>query len=376
MSFAAMAVFFYLDGQEQGSIVVERESYGGDTSSVSLKTEVDDEDVAFNVDVYPFLYDESDMEEVFNKGFDYIDSVYLGDNQSADKITSQMNLVENIDDLGLTVSWYSDNEDLISSKGEVVYGLLEEPELVSLEAVLSYDDYRAEREYQVNVYGTEKSKAEQVVDMLKSRIEALQVDDNRAEKLVIPDEIEGYTISEDGKASRGFVAGILGCVLCILICLKGRQDMKKKEIERNDRLMMDYPGFVDMLTLYMGAGLTVKGALIRIAEKGNSILNDEIKYTINEIQSGISEEESYYELGRRLNISVYMKITSLLSQNIKKGTKDILDMLMTEEASALQFRKELAKKKGEEASTKLLFPMIILLGIVMIIVVMPVFLSF
>lgn len=35
----------------------------------------------------------------------------------------------------------------------------------------------------------------------------------------------------------------------------------------------------------------------------------------------------------------------------------------------MQLKKELAKRKGEEAGTKLLFPMILQLGIVMIIVI-------
>jgi len=37
----------------------------------------------------------------------------------------------------------------------------------------------------------------------------------------------------------------------------------------------------------------------------------------------------------------------------------------------LEKRRELAKKKGEEASTKLLFPMILLLVLVMVMIVYP-----
>lgn len=36
----------------------------------------------------------------------------------------------------------------------------------------------------------------------------------------------------------------------------------------------------------------------------------------------------------------------------------------------------MAKKKGEEAGTKLLFPMIVLLGIVMVIVISPAIMNF
>ena len=67
---------------------------------------------------------------------------------------------------------------------------------------------------------------------------------------------------------------------------------------------------------------------------------------------------------------------TLLSQNIRKGTRDILNMLAEEELSALQLKRELAKKKGEEAGTRLLFPMILQLGVVMIIVIAPALMGF
>jgi hypothetical protein len=97
---------------------------------------------------------------------------------------------------------------------------------------------------------------------------------------------------------------------------------------------------------------------------------------LNEIKSGIPESDAYYNMGHRINIPVYIKLMSMLSQNVKKGTKDLLAAMETEEQAALQARKELAKKRGEEAGTKLLFPMIVLMAIVMIIVVMPAILSF
>ena len=42
---------------------------------------------------------------------------------------------------------------------------------------------------------------------------------------------------------------------------------------------------------------------------------------------------------------------------------------------ALKQRRDLARRKGEEASTKLLLPMFLMLGIVMVLVVAPAFLT-
>ena len=50
-------------------------------------------------------------------------------------------------------------------------------------------------------------------------------------------------------------------------------------------------------------------------------------------------------------------------------------MLDDDVADAFEERKNLAKKQGEEAGTKLLLPMFMLLAIVMVIVVVPAFMS-
>ena len=156
-----------------------------------------------------------------------------------------------------------------------------------------------------------------------------------------------------------------------------RAKLSKQEKERKQQLMIDYPELVDKLILYLGAGVTIRGSFVRMVQNDDeSALMKELRYTLNEIQAGIPEGEAYYNMGHRINLPVYMKLMSMLSQNVSKGTKDIMIMMAGEEQAALQTRKELARKKGEEAGTRLLFPMIVLLGVVMVIVVLLAVMSF
>ncbi|MEG0227869.1 MAG: hypothetical protein RR683_04070, partial [Lachnospiraceae bacterium] len=71
----------------------------------------------------------------------------------------------------------------------------------------------------------------------------------------------------------------------------------------------------------------------------------------------------------------YLKLGALLSQNLRKGTKGLSDLLQLEAIQAFEERKNLAKRLGEEASTKLLVPMFFMLAIVLVIVIVPAFLS-
>jgi len=78
----------------------------------------------------------------------------------------------------------------------------------------------------------------------------------------------------------------------------------------------------------------------------------------------------------RAGLLPFMKFSSILVQNLKKGNRNMVDLLRQEAAEAFQERKETVKKLGEEASTKLLGPMIILLFMVLAIILIPAFISF
>ncbi len=71
-----------------------------------------------------------------------------------------------------------------------------------------------------------------------------------------------------------------------------------------------------------------------------------------------------------------MKLSALLSQNIRKGSNDLLRVLRQEADNAFAERKSLAKKLGEEAGTKLLLPMMMMLCVVMVIIMIPAYFSF
>ena len=97
--------------------------------------------------------------------------------------------------------------------------------------------------------------------------------------------------------------------------------------------------------------------------------------TQREIESGKLERQAFENFGDRCQVPCYKKFSNLVLQNMKKGSAGFKESLEYEVAVAFEHRKHIAKIKGEEASTKLLLPMGIMLGIVLIIIVMPAFMS-
>ena len=72
----------------------------------------------------------------------------------------------------------------------------------------------------------------------------------------------------------------------------------------------------------------------------------------------------------------YMRFSSLITQNLRKGAEGILVILEKEAYESMTERKQAALRAGEKAGTKLLFPMILMLGLVMSIIMVPAFMSF
>ena len=71
-----------------------------------------------------------------------------------------------------------------------------------------------------------------------------------------------------------------------------------------------------------------------------------------------------------------MKFAGLLEQNRKMGVGNMQSILDMEMIEAWEERKNLARRMGEEASTKLLLPLILMLGIVMVIIMVPALTTF
>ena len=69
-------------------------------------------------------------------------------------------------------------------------------------------------------------------------------------------------------------------------------------------------------------------------------------------------------------------MATLLTQNLKKGSKGLLELLEQESSEAFEERRRRARAEGEKAGTRLLLPMMMMLGIVFLLVLIPAFMSF
>ena len=94
------------------------------------------------------------------------------------------------------------------------------------------------------------------------------------------------------------------------------------------------------------------------------------------LKTGVHESKVYKDFGRRCGIKQYMKLASLFEQNRKTGMSNLRNLLGIEAVAAWEERVNLARRIGEEASTKLLLPLFLMLGVVMAMVMVPAMMAF
>ena len=144
---------------------------------------------------------------------------------------------------------------------------------------------------------------------------------------------------------------------------------------------MDYPEFLSRFTLLIGAGMTVRNAWERmLADYKKSgrkrYVYEEMRHTMAQLEVGMPELRAYEQFGRRCALLSYLRFTTILTQNLKKGSSGIALLLRMEAQEAFSERKNQARRKGEEAGTKLLLPMGGMLVLVFVLILVPAFASF
>ena len=367
----------FLPEPEISENVIKRPNAGeaSDYVDIEIQDETSEKKEIYRVEVHPRQLTEEQFGELYNNAVDYIESVISADNISKDKITDDL-MLPDTDETGLlTILWESDSPEIVSSMGQVDPAIINEPVKVGLTATIKDEQNEKQYKTEVQVVGKNSLSSSE-----RAKVAILEIEGrNRTQsELYLPETIEGArvrknVISREDSFLKLFVIGLLAIGL-LGLCKVSRI---KESGEERDKLLEDaYYGFVNRLSIYIGAGLTIQDAF-RWAIKNESCLAlvKEIEYALNQISAGIPERVVYTELGNTLGSQEYMRLMSLISQNLAYGNSNLLKLLDSEVKTSFFIKKEHIRKKGEQASEKLLLPSSILMILVIAIVMYPAFIN-
>lgn len=371
-----------------------RPGYGEGARREELMVQVGDQEgrESFEITVQERKYTEEEKQSLLDAALEKLDNILLGENLSLDEVRSDLVFPESMEQGAVKISWLTIPYGVIGEDGALRGADNENGTQVDIRATLTCGDREASYEVWANVFPPKLSKEEQLRRSIEKEVEQADVRDSNTEILRLPDTAEGKKLIWSRTADNPFPAMlVLAMVAALCVYLEMDSNVHKKAELRKQQLMLDYPDLMWKMTMLLGAGLSIKGVFTRIsgeysrekkaAASGRKkyqmrYVYEEVAYTCYEMESGISEAQAYERFGKRCQLPEYIRLGSVLSQNLKKGSKGLTSLLEEEAQASMNERKNHARKIGEQAGTKLLLPMVLMLGIVLVILMVPAFLSF
>lgn len=371
---------FIKEEREKNMKYLERNPYGEGAYEETLLAKTKGKTQEITVYVEEKSYTEKEIE-------DYIEKAKKDLNQWLKKAEKEKDFLfpKELKGNPVQISWSTGNPDLLSWEGILGKNISEKGEEVEIVVAISLGEKSEIWKRRITVYPPKLNEKEKMQREIQKEAELLS--ENPSGPLYLPQTLQGEEIyyKKTGSGKGGMIC-LWSLVLGIGIYpLQKEKEKKQKEFVRKE-MQRDYPDIVQKLVLFLRAGFTIRKAMEKIAD---GYLHSKEKYhtkerrayeelvrTCREMQGGIYEAEAYERFGTRCGISQYKILSVLLVQNLKKGNKNLLELLEREEAVAEDERKRSAKVRGEEASTKLLLPMMLQLIVVLMILIIPAFLSF
>lgn len=353
---------------------VERNSYSGGEKREKLIVETEDgEELEMEVVVAGREYSDEEIDDFFSQAKEKLPRLILGENQSLKKVSSELNLVTAIEGNPVEIDWEP---------------LPENPEEMSeVVAILTYKEREERFSIAVQYVEPEKTREEKLKAEIEKELEKQDEKSRNGQYLELPAKVGEDTINWLRKGS-GNVDGMVLFIFLLgfLLFWKEKEGQQKQEEIKKSRMVLEYPELVSKLTLLLGAGMTLQRAWEKIAteykekrERGSIskyYAYEEMYITFKQMESGVPLKSAIDAFGKRIGIPRYLKFSTLLSQNLRRGSSGLLERLEIEAVDSFEERKAIARQMGERASTKLLFPMILMLVIVMVLIMVPAFFSF
>lgn len=361
--------------------VVERGDYREGVREINLMTDYGRDKMSFWVQVEPRQLSEGEIEELFDAFLEKLPAYILGENESLQNVTLDLKLEENYEGYPISVEWESDKAYILGNDGHL--SPVEHTETVLLSVRLHYSGYDRQSEIAITVEPPEFTEEELFYMEMEELLRQSQKDSLEQEGWELPSEWRGESILwKQVIEDNSLLLWVTAIAAAVLVYLFKDKDLHEQLERRKKALRWEYPEILHKLALFIGAGMTIRGAFQKITTDYEIKLKyggrqspacEEMLYTCRELLSGISEGKAYERFGKRTGLQEYIRLSALLMQNLKRGNAALLERLHEEADKAAAEQLQQCRKLGEEAGTKLLVPMVLMLAVVMTVIMIPAF---
>lgn len=369
--------------------ILERRENGEGSYEQTLELEIEgyENSMKYDVEVPEQHLSEQEEKHYLEEAVEELQCDFPGENESVNCIREKVSVRDTYQNGKVSASWGFDDYKTVNLEGVVVAEELpEDGKLVKATVVLNCEDTERTEEFYFRVFPVERNATEEILWQIGKVIEA-QDKEEENNFIELPQVIEEHQLiwkEQPDKTPEKLL--FFGVVLAAFVPLLEQSRRREAEKKRQRLLELEYPDVVSKIALLLGAGMTLQGAIRKIAlnygeKRGQHVVEElpayeELLITCREIENGTGEGTAYERLGKRCERADYRKLGNMLAQNLRKGSNGIMALLEEEAERAFEERKDAARRYGEEAGTKLLFPMMLMLGLVMVVLLVPAVLTF
>ncbi|MDN8590185.1 type II secretion system F family protein [Paenibacillus sp. 11B] len=154
------------------------------------------------------------------------------------------------------------------------------------------------------------------------------------------------------------------------------KDLNTKVQRRDQDILMELPELLNRIVLLVGAGETVQRAIVHcVASQGerDHPLYNELRKTVGDWNNGYSFQQSFEQFSRRCGVQEVTIFTTTVLLNFRRGGGDFVLALRDLSHVLWEKRKAVSRAKGEQASSKLVFPMVLIFFSIVVMIGAPAF---
>ena len=368
------------DGTIENGVIQRNDSMKGE-KEVELILNADGlpNDYVYKVNVQEVLYTKKEVESFFEETKKEIDKDF--ENVSEIIPAKESYSLERVE-----VEWSFSHREYIQADYRVRQEELQEDTVVNAIATLRCGVYEELYTFPFVISKKALTKEEQLTTSLDMWF-AEEMKKEGISEITLPRELNGVSLQWSQKSSN-----LCWKVLCfeivvfLLLYLREKEQKKEEERLRLKSFEQDYAELVGSLSVLMGAGMSLKQAwnviatqYIRKKETDDYPQKETLEEVVlvnRKMQEGESERGAFLQMMERIPLMCYHRLIHMLLTNRDKGTKGLCEILDKEAQTAYEQKILNVRKIGEEASAKLLVPMMLMLVIVMAIVLLPAFINF
>lgn len=366
----------------------ERNSFGAGEIEIPLILEKDGTSKTYSLQLEEQRLSAEELNQVFSQFFKDLEENIKGKNTSLEAVTQSLVFEDSLEGYPFEISYEPEDSSYISWDGKPgdAFALLEPGESLSTGILVTaeYGAYCRSNRYEVHLVKTESRSQRNVFLKTMDNLRNKEKETRENKSFLLPEKYREVTIKPAGEEKPVGILFLLGIVILIFVPVHNYTELKEEEKRCREETVEDFPVIVHLLTLYMGAGLSFASSVRRISEdyqkrqrkKKKKYAFEEILRMNRQMQMGVSQKEACISWGKRFQETMYHKLSFTLIQTISKGTREARTLMENTEKNAFLQRVDRAKKAGEEAATRLLFPMMVLLCLVMVLIMFPAFLRF